>query len=194
MTRYINAGRKVKETIIGKIPEDFERGDDFIKAINEFLLKECFLLKHDINERSITHKLAEYVQKYFSDYNVDCEYNRMPDKSNNNDEADIKFDIKKLNLCVSETSSDDNKGTTVYPDIIIHKRGSNKSNLIIIEAKKETNVTEKSKEFDFRKLKAFTKSDGLRYKYGIYLELNENSPWIEIIKFFQNGAWMDEPL
>ena len=183
---------KFKETSLGKIPDDFKRGDDLVKAISEFLLKECFLLKYDINERSITHKLAEYVQKYFSDYNVDCEYNRMPnerDERNNNGEARKEFISKALKLYPSQTSSDDDKGTTVYPDIIIHKRGSNKSNLIVIEAKKETNVTEKSKEFDFRKLKAFTKSDGLGYKYGIYLELNENSnDGLKELKFFRDGA------
>ena len=117
-----------------------EIGNDLFKAISEFLLKECFLLKHDINERSITHKLAEYVQKYFSDYNVDCEYNRMPEKSNNNGEAETKFIPKELHLNVSKISSDDDKGTTVYPDIIIHKRGSNDSNLIVIEVKKEANA------------------------------------------------------
>ena len=36
---------KFKETIIGRIPEDFERGDDLVKAISEFLSKECFLLR-----------------------------------------------------------------------------------------------------------------------------------------------------
>ena len=35
---------KFKETSLGKIPDDFERGDDLVKAISEFLLKECFLI------------------------------------------------------------------------------------------------------------------------------------------------------
>ena len=173
---------KFKETIIERIPEDFERGDDLVKAISEFLLKECFLLKNNLNERSITHKLAEYIQKYFSDYNVDCEYNRN------------MADIKKIELIsqknISETDAEGNT-VSVYPDIIIHKRGSNDSNLIVIEVKKEANVCKKWEESsDFKKLEAFTKSDGLKYKYGIYLELNKNCPWIEIIKFFQNGACM----
>ena len=172
---------KFKETIIGKIPEDFERGDDFVKVISEFLLKECFLLKNNlnVNERSITHKLAEYIQKYFSDYNVDCEYNRN------------MTDIKKIKL-ISEKyiSKTDAKGNTVsvYPDIIIHKRGNNDSNLIVIEVKK-ANADDNSKKFDCEKLKAFTKNDGLEYKYGIYLELNENSnDGLKELKFFRDGA------
>ena len=188
----INEAQEKLLKVLGEI------GNDLFKAISEFLLKECFLLKHDINERSITHKLAEYIQKYFSDYNVDCEYNRMPnerDERNNNGEARKEFISKALKLYPSQTCSYDDKGTTVYPDIIIHKRGSNDSNLIVIEVKKEANVCKKWEESsDFKKLEAFTKSDGLKYKYGIYLELNKNCPWIEIIKFFQNGACMDEPL
>ena len=136
----INEAQEKLLKVLGEI------GNDLFKAISEFLLKECFLLKHDINERSITHKLAEYIQKYFSDYNVDCEYNRMPnerDERNNNGEARKEFISKALKLYPSQTCSYDDKGTTVYPDIIIHKRGSNKSNLIVIEAKKKANVTKK---------------------------------------------------
>ncbi len=31
------------------------------------------LLEVDANERSITHKLAEHIQKEFPEWNVDCE-------------------------------------------------------------------------------------------------------------------------
>ena len=170
---------KFKETIIGRIPEDFERGDDLVKAISEFLSKECFLLKNNLNERSITHKLAEYIQKYFSDYNVDCEYNRN------------MADIKKIELIsqknISETDAEGNT-VSVYPDIIIHKRGSNDSNLIVIEVKK-ANSNNNFKTFDCEKLKAFTDPTKLKYKYGIYLELNKNSTHgLKGLKFFRNGA------
>ena len=143
------------------------------------------MLKNNLNERSITHKLAEYIQKYFSDYNVDYEYNRNM--------ADIKK-IKKISKKnISETDAEGNT-VSVYPDIIIHKRGNNDSNLIVIEVKK-ANADDNSKKFDCEKLKAFTKSDGLKYKYGIYLELNKNSNHgLKELKFFQNGACMDEPL
>ena len=33
---------KFKETIIGIIPEDFKRGDNFVKAISEFFIKRIF--------------------------------------------------------------------------------------------------------------------------------------------------------
>jgi hypothetical protein len=39
-----------------------------------------FLLEHNLNERSITHKFAELLQRVFPEWDVDCEYNRNHDK------------------------------------------------------------------------------------------------------------------
>ncbi len=53
------------------------------KRVVEALLKvgekDKALLAVSANERSITHKLAEYLQTAFPEYNVDCEYNRDGD-------------------------------------------------------------------------------------------------------------------
>jgi hypothetical protein len=46
-------------------------------SINKLMEFDDFLLEKDVNERSITHKLAEYMQQEFKDWDVDCEYNRM---------------------------------------------------------------------------------------------------------------------
>jgi hypothetical protein len=45
-------------------------------SLKEFFKNEFDLIDVDANERSISHKLAEYIQKHTSDWNVDCEYNR----------------------------------------------------------------------------------------------------------------------
>ncbi len=34
------------------------------------------LLEINVNERTISHKLAEYIQNGFLEFSVDCEYNR----------------------------------------------------------------------------------------------------------------------
>ncbi len=167
---------KFKQTEIGMIPMDFERKNDLIKAIKEFLLREEFILVNDLNERTLSHKLAEYLQKYFSDFNVDCEYNRMKGKN-----ADSPFITKTLNLKEEDVKNSDTTGKTVYPDIIIHKRGNNKDNFLVIEVKKKCNNG--NKNFDFEKLEAYTNQ--LKYKYGIYLEFNKNK--ISQIKWFKNG-------
>ena len=54
---------------------------DEIKGIIKCCLQKLRKLDKDlldinVNERTITHKLAEYLQKHFPEFNVDCEYNR----------------------------------------------------------------------------------------------------------------------
>jgi len=129
----------------------------------------------------MTHKLAEYLQKYFQDYNVDCEYNRMM--------KDKDYITKTLDLRIDNITSDDLKQTTVFPDIIIHRRVNDKSNLLVIEVKKKCNNG--AKNFDFKKLKAFTLKLKLKlelelnYKYGVYLEFDTEK--VCEIKFFKEG-------
>jgi len=123
-------------------------------AYRTLLKNDSHLLTFDANERSITHKLAIYLQDEFPDYNVDCEYNRD------------RHDSKKLLflLEVKEIRSDETKGTTVYPDIIIHHRGT-KDNFIVIEAKKMTN---KFKDYDEKKLRGYISE--LNYQYAFFIE------------------------
>lgn len=45
-------------------------------AIRRFIKEDRYLSKLDVNERSQTHKLAEYIQHMLPEYNVDCEYNK----------------------------------------------------------------------------------------------------------------------
>lgn len=43
--------------------------------MKSFYEKERYLLENNANERSLTHKLAEYLNLEFQDFDVDCEYN-----------------------------------------------------------------------------------------------------------------------
>ena len=133
------------------------------KSIITFLENDEILLKNDANERTITHKLACYLEKNFNDWDVDCEYNRN------------QFDIKRLkSIC---NSSKNKNGSTVFPDIIIHKRMSNE-NFIVIEVKKTTNS--QSDECDIKKLEAFR--DELKYKHGFFIRFKAGSDDVGIEK------------
>ena len=56
---------------------DFEVIETIVhSALNKLKQQDHQLLEISINERTISHKLAEYMQKEFSDLFVDCEYNR----------------------------------------------------------------------------------------------------------------------
>jgi hypothetical protein len=92
-------------------------------SLNTLIIKDKDLLVFDVNERSITHKLALYLEQHFSNWHIDCEYNRN------------MFDPKVIDLYPRTVGIDDTNATTVYPDIIVHKRGT-KNNLLVIEVKK----------------------------------------------------------
>lgn len=146
--------------------------DIFLKAKNEFLEKENEIIKNDTNERTLTHKLANYLEiqlrknDKYKVYSVDCEYNRKEE------------DIKRLKFGKNKDEKE------IYPDIIVHQRKI-KDNLIVIEMKKTTFNGDKRK--DIEKLKALTDEENeYQYALGIYFELDiaGNS---NIIKFFING-------
>ncbi len=130
-----------------------------IAALADFINLDIYLLQRDVNERSITHKLAEHLQRQFPEWNVDCEYNRDMDNP------------KRLRIKKIEITSDDTEGRTTYPDIIVHKRGNNDNNKLVIEVKKNRSVSCKDKTVDINKVKAFTSSKEFKYERGLFLLL-----------------------
>ena len=147
--------------------------DIFEKAKNEFLEKEKAIIKNDTNERTLTQRLAFYLELQlrknikYENYSVDCEYNRKEE------------DIKRLKFGKNTDKKE------IYPDIIVHQRKI-KNNLIAIEMKKTTSKnTDKIK--DIEKLEALTdRKNDYHYTLGIYFELDitDNN---NIINFFVDG-------
>ena len=66
------------------------------KAITELIKSDEYLLKSNLNERTITHKLAEILQELLPEYNVDCEYNKNLTLPKTLDFNDIVNSIKKF--------------------------------------------------------------------------------------------------
>jgi len=139
---------------------------EIIRAYKEFIKNDFHLLVVDANERSITHKFAEYLQIEFPEYDVDCEYNRNMVEPKRLDSFKKKLDSFKKDI-----KSDNDKGITVYPDIIVHHRGT-EDNFIVIEAKKLNNQEECKKspacDCDQCKLKAY-KAD-LHYQEAYFIK------------------------
>lgn len=122
------------------------------KSLDDLYQNDEYLIKHRVAERDITSKFAHYFQNnmretIIADYDVDCEYNRDG------------YGMKNID------------GTLVYPDFILHKRGTNDSNLLIIEFKTWWNSDNRE---DIEKLKAMM-SDLYRYQYqyGYSIILNQ---------------------
>lgn len=144
-------------------PDEIERR--IVLAVDALLAHDCYLLTSDSNERSITHKFAEHLQGEFPDWDVDCEYNRD------------RHDPKRLELPPRQNiSSDDLNAKTVFPDIIVHQRGTD-VNLAVIEVKKSTNND--GDAWDLLKLTAFKSQLGYRVALHFKFQTGESGPAFE---------------
>ena len=150
------------------------------RALCGFFKSDRDLLERCANERSITHKLAEHLQRHFKDLKVDCEYNRR---------GAYPKSLKNLKACIGGRKSDanDSEATTVYPDIVVHRRGDDKCNLLVIEAKKDNNKEDLKK--DRCKLKEFTSPHGdYKYKFGLLMVFDVGKrKQIRCVECFQKG-------
>lgn len=142
-------------------------------ALN-FAEKERNLLEANVNERSLTHKLAEYLQTVFPGWSVDCEYNRLGQM------------VKRLPP-PERSNSDDTEERTIFPDIIVHKRGTNQ-NLLVVEAKKTTNRLTGDKE----KLCGLTAYGDYAYELGLHLIIDCEKARINGATAYIDGAENDE--
>jgi hypothetical protein len=152
-----------------------------VRAALDDLKNEKLLFALHANERSITHRLAVYLEEPFTGWNVDCEYSRI---------GEDRSVYKRLLLPSAENVTHfDMDGSRVYPDIVIHHRGQNQpsDNLLVIEAKTEwSNVSD---EQDFQKLAAFTGKypveQLVKYRFGLFLKFDESG---EAVRFNPFGA------
>ncbi len=173
------------------------------KAVELLFKNDGFLLEHDVSERAITHRLALYLTEFFPDYDVDCEYNNDVDARNGRKYiAFLVNEAKKMGLITSEEALDqDFVYRSVFPDIIVHKRGKNggENNLLVIEVKKSS--SKQQQYFDHHKLQKYTSSEEenhLAYSYGIFLEIPVGESWLHNqalrdILWFQNGKNLKKP-
>ena len=144
--------------------------DKIVGAYKKLLRCDEYLLLNDVNERSITHKLGEYLQEEFAEYNIDCEYNdNLGDPKNIEPWNSLKDNLinELANESLSERRKENiekmlNGEVSVYPDIIIHHRGT-KNNYIVIEAKKQKNNIGS----DMEKLQSYKQSLGYQKAFFV---------------------------
>jgi len=142
--------------------------------------KDRHVLEVNASERSITHRFAVYLEQEFADYKVDCEYNREGDDPKRYHE--IVCQINKTGI-----SAGDTEAKTAFPDIIVHKRGNNKDNLLVIEGKKLTGGTIGIDEIDKKKLMAFLDTNQLNYKYGLAMQIPVGGGNMAKLFWFERG-------
>lgn len=165
----------------------------------EAIVKECLadliradmaLLQYDVSERAIAHKLAEYLQRRFSNLNVDCEYNRNTINGNAAPKMVYMLDYKARKKMEQLSKPEELLAMSAYPDIIVHRRLENSSNLLVVEIKKKNSRI--AHEHDFEKLKAFTENteqNSYHFRYGVFLllETGNDTPQAPELKWFVDG-------
>jgi hypothetical protein len=139
----------IREQLLSRKP-----GKVIVEALGELIEKDGYLLKVDANERSIVHRFALHLQKRLPEWHVDCEYNRDG------------VDPKHIEYHPLTPDAEDTEAKTVYPDVIVHLRGT-KNNYLVIELKKSTNSV--SRKVDIAKLRGYKQDLG--YGFALFLKL-----------------------
>ncbi len=127
-----------------------------------FLSVEADLFINNASEQAMTHRLAVLLEKDFSEWNIDCEYNRNQDE------------VKRLIYAISSEHHVEAKD--VVPDIIIHERMT-ENNLLVIEVKKSTNL--ETDEKDLAKLRAFKEQLGYQNAFFVRFLVGTDQPGIQ---------------
>src|SRR5712671_4196313 len=127
-----------------------------VSALAEFYARETHLLEKDLGERTLTHRLAVHLEKQFSGWQVDCDYNRLGERTLRLPHGTI-------------VSTDDHLGKSIYPDIVVHQREI-PNNLLAVEVRKASN--HQPVEHDQHKLQALTDPHiWFAYRIGVLLTL-----------------------
>jgi len=162
------------------------------EAINDSLIKlyekDSYLISHvidnginekysHVSERGIVFRFGIYLESIFSSHNesdittlsIDTEYNR--DLNN-----------QKIIAAVPRGS---------YPDIIIHERGTNNNNILVVEFKPWWEINTNKIERDRIKIRDYTHGNGdYCYSYGILILLGKTFR-TTALEWFQYGTPQD---
>ena len=126
-----------------------------------FNLDDNAEIEKHVGERAIVFRFGLYFQKVldecgmFYGYNLDCEYNRNGS------------DPKRLIV-----------GDRIFPDLILHRRGNNDGNLLVIEFKGWWN---RKQEYDEKKIRQLIDKNGeFRYHEGYAIILEKDRKGIDV--------------
>jgi hypothetical protein len=148
-------------------------------AIRTFRERDGSLLRRNLSERCVTHKLAEHIAVQFPEYDVDCEYNRNIDDSKNIevDEDDLTKALReKYAERIADLSADEVLSLSTFPDIIVHRREQNfPHNILVLEIKKDN--CKIPHDLDRLKLARFIDPQSYGYQLGAFITVPTGNAW-----------------
>lgn len=140
------------------------------QALDRLVAEQPALLDLEVTERALSHYLAQYVAALVpAGYDVDVEYNRH------------FANPKRLNLPPRQALDRELRATTVFPDILVHKRNTDAENLLVLELKKPG----ESLDYDELKLRAFRNELGYPHTAHVILGKGGNGQVIRQV------VWVD---
>jgi hypothetical protein len=147
-----------------------------VAALREFYARETHLLEKDLGERTLTHRLAVHLEKQFPGWEVDCDYNRLGERT---------LRLPKGSI----VSTDDEISKSIFPDIVVHQREI-PNNLLAIEVRKASN--HQPPEHDQHKLRGLTDPHlWFAYRIGVFLTLGKK---VVMASDVYIGGVIDQPL
>lgn len=147
-----------------------------VAALRDFYAQEGFLFEKDVGERAVTHRFAVHLERQFSGWAVDCDFDRLGERTLHLPRGTI-------------ISTDDHLAKSIYPDVAVHQRETS-NNLLVVEVRNATNHT--SLDHDQHKLKALTDPHiWFAYCVGVLLVLARTN--VAVSEVYVGGA-LDLPL
>ena len=165
------------------LPTDTEVRQALDSALLDLLENDYSLLTDDVNERTITARLAHHLEKHLSEWHLDCEYNRavnfhelqvteIKKRAKGNGKLMAKMLFAARQPHENFVNHFDLVGHKIFPDIIVHRRQSC-CNLLVIEAKKNCgpgqNQEKSGRVGDISKLKMM--KEQLGYRFGVFVSV-----------------------
>ena len=143
-----------------------------VAALHEFYAREAFLLERDVGERALTHRLAVHFEKTFTGWEIDCDYDRLGDRTLRLPHGSI-------------VSTDDHLAKSIYPDIVVHQRAI-PNNLLAVEVRKSAN--HQPIDHDQHKLRALT-APHLWFAYWIGVLLTLGKTKVTMSEVYTGGVF-----
>jgi hypothetical protein len=153
--------------------------------------RDSYLLENDLRKETINHRLAHYLEDILlqdkildlRNFAVDCEYN-----------SGAGYQRKYLLIRWPKGSQSQlrKRDQHVRPDIIVHQRGRDYEhvNLLMVEVKKSSTISQTAEKFAMLKCEAYRKSS-LQYLFSAYVCFitgpdfkPQGDPWIGLKRFF----------
>lgn len=116
------------------------------RALDELYNRDIYLLAHGVHERAIVFRFGHYLQNLMDNVKELCFYN-------------LDFEYNRNGLFAKRIPCRPRNGA--YPDLIIHRRGTNDHNLLMMEFKSYWN---QNTQEDSKKIQQFLDPMG-KYKY-----------------------------